>query len=697
MPGPGPLSLFSEEIFLGAKLLMFGNNEIDNFSDAELNKARDKADAGWQQGELKIDESSLSDVDKRIAREKNLQGYYEAIKILPLRQSDIDDGLKSISDAFKTAGKPYYVDTISSPKEGVTKNVGIADLSNSSANWTEPYGIARNVKLEKKGWATFVIDPNANTQYNVPQLDNSITSYSNPSGTTYYAYENANYKGEYIELRPYTSSANLYQSSSESDRLYLQLSTKSLATRVPGQQPVLYYSPWARLSAHPYRDKRTAYIAPLRGEYTNPNWSDRISSISVVKPGNVSNGPIDEATIYWDANFNGKIDADELIATSDQGRFLLHSPHERFDTNGDGEFDTTEGRLVATGGTHTLGGMPLRTDLWAPAGSTMITPLTTIVEFLAQVEGLDYDATEALIKEVVGIHADVDIKHFDPVLYLEGNGRLDDATSTYIAHLQVGSLLESITQYLSGALALPIAEVGELAVGVVADGLITMAELDLDLQDIEENHDVFNQAFINHLDASNFVQLEAADTEFIADVFVLTLSFIEEEIATIDTSDGQALLDESALYKPILYTVIPELMHEVGDGALTLETAQERLDKVIAESKDGHVLIPSETGVAVGTVFEETIVGFDGDDTLAGGLGNDQLFGGDGNDVLRGDANSRSSQGQMVGGDDELHGGNGDDRLGGKAGNDRLYGDQGDDKLWGDDGDDLLWGGLGND
>lgn len=109
---------------------------------------------------------------------------------------------------------------------------------------------------------------------------------------------------------------------------------------------------------------------------------------------------------------------------------------------------------------------------------------------------------------------------------------------------------------------------------------------------------------------------------------------------------------------------------------------------------------------AVGSGFDDTILGEDGghildgnagNDTLAGGLGDDEIFGGDGDDLIRGDLNRRDTQDEISGGNDILYGGQGNDRIGGKTGDDQLYGDEGDDELWGGRGNDLLVGGQGND
>jgi Ca2+-binding RTX toxin-like protein len=89
---------------------------------------------------------------------------------------------------------------------------------------------------------------------------------------------------------------------------------------------------------------------------------------------------------------------------------------------------------------------------------------------------------------------------------------------------------------------------------------------------------------------------------------------------------------------------------------------------------------------AIGSAFDDRIVGNDVANSLLGSDGNDSIDGGAGNDTIDGGI-----------GNDLLVGGDGDDQLAGDNGNDLLIGAAGNDTLDGGAGNDVLSGGAGND
>ena len=107
-----------------------------------------------------------------------------------------------------------------------------------------------------------------------------------------------------------------------------------------------------------------------------------------------------------------------------------------------------------------------------------------------------------------------------------------------------------------------------------------------------------------------------------------------------------------------------------------------------------QVVLGASSGFAEGLVSGdidtlvsiENAIGSDFDDFLVGNAANNVLTGGDGVDILRG-----------LAGDDTLNGGLSHDNLHGREGADTLNGDDGDDYLRGGEGDDLINGGAGFD
>lgn len=112
-------------------------------------------------------------------------------------------------------------------------------------------------------------------------------------------------------------------------------------------------------------------------------WSEQFDfdlfSFSLSGSGSSSNGPIQDATVFFDANSNGRIDASESATTTlANGTYAdLKLDLRAIDTNRNGLIDAEEGRLVAFGGTDTIGSIPVDTVMFAPYGS-QINPLSSL-------------------------------------------------------------------------------------------------------------------------------------------------------------------------------------------------------------------------------------------------------------------------------------------------------------------------------
>jgi VCBS repeat-containing protein len=111
--------------------------------------------------------------------------------------------------------------------------------------------------------------------------------------------------------------------------------------------------------------------------------------------GKLVDGYIAGATVFADANGNGVLDAGEVSTTSDaQGNFVLVGG---------------TGTLVSIGGTDISTGLAAG-KLSAPEGSTVITPLTTLVVAL----GGDQEASNK-VSAAFGLSSNLDLTTFDPV------------------------------------------------------------------------------------------------------------------------------------------------------------------------------------------------------------------------------------------------------------------------------------------
>ena len=121
--------------------------------------------------------------------------------------------------------------------------------------------------------------------------------------------------------------------------------------------------------------------------------------------GKVVDGYIAGATVFIDTNRNGQPDAGEPITQSDaQGNFTLPQG--------------VDGPVVAFGGRDVTTGVDFTGILKAPAGSTAVTPLTTLVTEVMQSKGLSLAAAQEQVLDAVGLAAlkgTVNLTTLDPV------------------------------------------------------------------------------------------------------------------------------------------------------------------------------------------------------------------------------------------------------------------------------------------
>jgi hypothetical protein len=157
--------------------------------------------------------------------------------------------------------------------------------------------------------------------------------------------------------------------------------------------------------------------------------------------GVAEDGYLSGATIYADANGNLSLDPGEASTTADSG----------------GNFTLVggTGTLVATGGMDATTGLPFTGVLEAPAGSTVISPLTTIVAELIAA-GVTNSVQKA--DAALGLPASFDLSHTDPAAlaasgdatgqaaFLEQAG-VADAAALLAAGLTAPGALDAVTAY----------------------------------------------------------------------------------------------------------------------------------------------------------------------------------------------------------------------------------------------------------
>ncbi|MET4477969.1 VWD domain-containing protein [Bradyrhizobium sp. F1.13.3] len=141
-------------------------------------------------------------------------------------------------------------------------------------------------------------------------------------------------------------------------------------------------------------------------------------------------GYISGATVFADTNGNGRLDSGEATRTTDAtGSFS--------DLSGTGP-------LIASGGTDTLTGLQFKGKLMAPEGSSVITPLTTL---LAKLAAAGSEQTKLL--SALGLSSAIDFTHFDPIAAAQAGNA--DGAATEVAGAKVFDTVELMASALAGA------------------------------------------------------------------------------------------------------------------------------------------------------------------------------------------------------------------------------------------------------
>ncbi|MBT6038219.1 MAG: hypothetical protein HOH17_03050, partial [Halieaceae bacterium] len=160
--------------------------------------------------------------------------------------------------------------------------------------------------------------------------------------------------------------------------------------------------------------------------------SDGGSASAPAASGSVVDGYIVDATVFQDTNGNGIFDAGEPNTTTDaQGGFEI-----TLDPANPGA------KLISYGGTDSSTGQSFAGTMTAPAGSSVITPLTTLVQSLVEKSAADgelisVEDANAQLAKALGLDGE-DLTQLDPVAEIESEGGNPDA---YAAAAQVASII----------------------------------------------------------------------------------------------------------------------------------------------------------------------------------------------------------------------------------------------------------------
>lgn len=121
-----------------------------------------------------------------------------------------------------------------------------------------------------------------------------------------------------------------------------------------------------------------------------------------VPSGTLADGYIRDAHIYIDTDNDGSGDYDTGVSTNASGNFFLPP-------------GTPSGTIIAIGGVNIDTGVPNTLTYKAPAGSTTVSPLTTLIQTYADTNAVSATDAETAVQTALGLPASVDLLTFDPL------------------------------------------------------------------------------------------------------------------------------------------------------------------------------------------------------------------------------------------------------------------------------------------
>ncbi|HIJ91705.1 MAG: hypothetical protein OEV73_08615, partial [Desulfobulbaceae bacterium] len=219
--------------------------------------------------------------------------------------------------------------------------------------------------------------------------------------------------------------------------------------------------------------------------------------------GRAQDGYLSGATVFVDLNGDGIHNPGETSVTTDAaGNFTLPA----------GAF----GRIVASGGTDIATNLPFSGSFTAPAGSTVVNPLTTLVQSMVE-QGMDSAAAMTQVQIALGLSADTDLSSFDPIAELSG-ANASQAQAVLAAAVQVNNLFTMVATAMTGAEAGLSMQTAFAQVVTAMTAQITAATATLDLADATMLEAVHNaSAGENTTLAASMAVLSADISQMVAD------------------------------------------------------------------------------------------------------------------------------------------------------------------------------------
>ncbi|MDK9721251.1 MAG: FecR domain-containing protein [Rhodospirillales bacterium] len=437
---------------------------------------------------------------------------------------------------------------------------------------------------------------------------------------------------------------------------------------------------------------------------TNATSSTTTSSAptTVSLSGRAIDGYISGATVFLDADNDGALDSGEIWTTTDsQGNYTLSSTD-------------TSAPIVLFGGTDISTNQALVGTLKAPAGSTVVTPLTTMMQSM-MAGGLSEASAQSQIATMLGISSLPDLNSFDPVATSSSGSGSEVAQAAQVmkAAIQVQNMVTTMSALMVGAGGVTAAA----ATAAIFQALASQATSASGSVDFSQSSNVSSliDSVASNLSLTGDADLAAAKAT-VATVIANVTSAVNTAF-NADPTGGADLLTSLANVATVAQGSATSAIQNAftsGDlssslSSLNSDFSGANLTNAISSASSG-LIGSSGNDTLTGTGGNDVISGLGGNDTLAGLAGDDSLTGGEGTDTATfaaagagitvslesgsatGGAGSDSLSGiEIVIGSDHA------DTLTGGSGADSLYGGGGNDTLISGDGNEYLDGGSGID
>jgi hypothetical protein len=310
--------------------------------------------------------------------------------------------------------------------------------------------------------------------------------------------------------------------------------------------------------------------------------------------GRTIQGYLEGSTVFLDVNGNltpdrvtlphpetGElVEFDEPTArTTADGRFFLAVP-SLLDTNGNGRLDPDEGTLVVEGGLIASSGLTLPTQMKAPGGASIVTPLTTLLWTMAEEFDLSYDNAQLSLRTALNLPG-VDLLHFHALDEVHGGNPL--APTVYRAGVGVQNLVVQAGTALSASSELSTQQAADAVLAELAERALFGQRIDLSDTELVRN-------IVGRVAQRRQAALDDAALDAVAQIIAASNSALQAAAPSADLG----FLDQLARIQQVAQSASVDDLVDLATGALPPADALARntgdaLAQRIAEATPGNL------------------------------------------------------------------------------------------------------------